>query len=76
MKTNIENNTIFLFFIIIFPFCKNKLQKCFKKPFLGQVGGAPCGILRPDKLGEHHQLAGFPFLQKQYNIFDTTFDHF
>ena len=28
---------ILLFFIIIFPFCKNNLQKCFKKPFLGHT---------------------------------------
>ena len=35
-EKNIENNMILLFFIIIFPFCKNNLQKCFKKPFLGQ----------------------------------------
>ena len=31
---NIENNIIFLFFIIILPFCNNNLQKCFKNPFL------------------------------------------
>ena len=30
-EKNIENNMILLFFIIIFPFCKNNLQKCFKK---------------------------------------------
>ena len=34
-EKNIENNMILLFFIIIFQFCKNNLQKCFKKPFRG-----------------------------------------
>ena len=36
-EKNIENNMILLFFIIIFPFCKNNLHKCFIKPFLGPV---------------------------------------
>ncbi len=35
IEKNIEKNMILLFFIIIFPFCKNNLQKCFQKPFLG-----------------------------------------
>ena len=34
MKKNIENNMICLFFITVFPFCKNNLQKCLKNPFL------------------------------------------
>ena len=37
-EKNIENNMIFLFFIIIFAFCKNNLQKCFKKIFLDVNG--------------------------------------
>ena len=30
---------MFWLFIIIFPFCKTNLQKCFKKPFLGLQRG-------------------------------------
>ena len=42
-EKNIENNMILLFFIIIFPFCKNNLQKCFKNPFLDMKSDGPGG---------------------------------